>query len=177
MEAFLEILKIVLPAAMVFVATYIILRSMLENDQKKREHELRKNKESHTSTTLPLKIQAYERLVIYLERINPNTLVVRTNKNGMSAHQLQLELIRTIKAEYEHNLSQQIYVSAGAWELVKTAREELIKLINISSTKVHQDAPSNELAMMILNIAASLDKKLPNEVALEYVRNEASKIL
>jgi len=177
MEAFLEILKIVLPAAMVFVATYIILRSMLENDQKKRDHELRKTKENHSATTLPLKIQAYERLVIYLERINPNTLVVRTNKNGMSAHQLQLELIRAIKAEYEHNLSQQIYVSAGAWELVKTAREELIKLINISATKVNQDAPSNDLAMMILNIAAGLDKKLPNEVALEFVKREASAIL
>src|ERR1041385_2606742 len=99
MEAFLEILKIVLPAVMVFVATYIVLKSMLENDQKKRDHELRKNNANQSATTLPLKIQAYERLVIYLERINPNTLVVRTNKNGMSAHQLQLELIRTIKAE------------------------------------------------------------------------------
>jgi hypothetical protein len=177
MEAFLEILKIVLPAVMVFVATYIVMKTMLENDQKKREHELRKNKESQTATTLPLKIQAYERLVIYLERINPNTLVVRTNKNGMSAHQLQLELIRTIKTEYEHNLSQQIYVSSGSWELVKTAREELIKLINISATKVHQDAPSNELAMMILNIAANLERKLPNEVALEFIKQEASKIL
>jgi hypothetical protein len=177
MEAFLEILKIIIPAAMVFVATYIILRSMLENDQKKRDHELRKNNQNQIATTLPLKIQAYERLVIYLERINPNTLVVRTNKNGMSAHQLQLELIRTIKAEYEHNLSQQLYVSAGSWELVKTAREELIKLINISATKVHQDAPSNELAMMILNIAANLEKKLPNEVALEFIKREASQIL
>ena len=174
MEAFLEILKIVLPAAMVFVAAYIILKSMLENDQKKREHELKKNNQS---AVLPLKIQAYERFVIYLERINPNTLVVRINKNGMNAHQLQLELIKTIKSEYEHNLSQQIYVSYGAWELIKNAKEELIKLINISATKVHQEAPSNELAMMILNIAAGLEKKLPNDVALEYLKKEVSNIL
>ncbi|MBK7311126.1 MAG: hypothetical protein IPI93_10100 [Sphingobacteriaceae bacterium] len=174
MEAFLEILKIVLPAAMVFVATYIILRSMLENDQKKREYEIRKK---NNDAVLPLKIQAFERLVIYLERINPNTLVVRVNKNGMNAHQLQLELIRTIKSEYEHNLSQQIYVSYGSWELIKNAKEELIKLINISATKVHHEAPSNELAMMILNIAAGLEKKLPNDVALEYIKKEASSIL
>ncbi len=174
MEAFLEILKIILPAAMVFVATYIILRSMLENDQKKREYEIRKK---NNDAVLPLKIQAFERLVIYLERINPNTLVVRVNKHGMNAHQLQLELIKTIKSEYEHNLSQQIYISYGSWELVKTAKEELIKLINISSTKVHHEAPSNELAMMILNIAGSLEKKLPNDVALEYIKKEASSIL
>ncbi len=174
MEAFLEILKIVLPAAMVFVATYLILKSMLENDQKKREYEIRKK---NNDAVLPLKIQAFERLVIYLERINPNTLVVRVNKNGMNAHQLQMELIKTIKSEYEHNLSQQIYISYGSWELVKTAKEELIKLINISATKVHQEAPSNELAMMILNIAAGLEKKLPNDVALEYIKKEASNIL
>lgn len=174
MEAFLEILKIVLPAAMVFVATYLILKSMLENDQKKREYEIRKK---NNDAVLPLKIQAFERLVIYLERINPNTLVVRVNRNGMNAHQLQMELIKTIKSEYEHNLSQQIYISYGSWELVKTAKEELIKLINISATKVHQEAPSNELAMMILNIAAGLEKKLPNDVALEYIKKEASNIL
>ncbi len=174
MEAFLEILKIVLPAAMVFVAAYIILKSMLESDQKKREHELKKN---NHSAVLPLKIQAYERLVIYLERINPNTMVVRVNKNGMNAHQLQVELVKTIKSEYEHNLSQQIYVSYGSWELVKTAKEELIKLINISSSKVHPDANSSELAMMILNIAAGLEKKLPNDVALEFIKREASTIL
>jgi len=126
---------------------------------------------------LPLKIQAYERLVIYLERIHPNSLVVRVNKNGMNSHQLQVELIKTIKTEFEHNLSQQIYLSPGAWELVKTSKEEIIKLINISSTKVPQETPSNELAMMVLNVAANLQKKLPNEVALEFLKREASQIL
>lgn len=174
MDAFVEILKIILPAAAVFFAVYFVVRSFLGNDQKKREHELKK---SNQNVVLPLKIQAYERLIIYLERINPNTLVVRVNKNGMSAQILQLELIKTIKSEYEHNLSQQIYTSFGAWELVKTAKEETIKLINISATKVSYDAPSNELAMMILNVAASLEKKLPSEVAIEYVKKEVSQIL
>lgn len=174
MDAFVEILKIILPAAAVFFAVYFVVRSFLANDQKKREHELKK---TNQNVVLPLKIQAYERLVIYLERINPNTMVVRVNKNGMSAQHLQLELIKTIKSEYEHNLSQQIYMSYGAWELVKTAKEETIKLINISATKVSYDAPSNELAMMILNIAASLEKKLPSEVAIDYIKKEVSQIL
>jgi len=125
---------------------------------------------------MPLKLQAYERIVIFLERINPNVLIVRVNKNNFTAHQLHLELIKTIKSEYEHNLSQQIYVSYGAWELVKTTKEEIIKLINISSTKVPHDSNSNELAMMILNICANLEKKLPNDVALEYIKKEVNQI-
>jgi hypothetical protein len=173
MEGVIEIFKIILPAATVFVAAFLILQRFLENDQKRREHELKK---STLSTITPLKIQAYERVVIFLERIHPNSLVVRVNKHGMNAHQLHMELIKTIKSEYEHNLSQQIYVSYNAWELVKTAKEEIIKLVNISATKVPNDNTSNDLAMMILNITSNLEKKLPNEVALEYVKKEVSHI-
>lgn len=169
MDALIEILKIILPAGAVFVAVYFLVQRFLDNDQKRREHELKK---ATQATITPLKIQAYERVVIFLERIHPNSLVIRVNKHGMSAQQLQRELITTIKTEYEHNLSQQIYMSYGAWELVKTAKEEIIKLVNISATKVAADANGSDLAVMILNIAANVDKKLPNEVALEYVKKE-----
>ena len=173
MEALIDVLKIILPAIAVFAAAFFTVQRFLDNDQKRREHELKKS--AHASIT-PLKIQAYERVVIFLERIHPNTLVVRVNKHGMNAQQLHVELVKTIKSEYEHNLSQQIYVSYNAWELVKTAKEEIIKLINISATKVAHDNSSNDLAMMVLNITASVDKKLPNEVALEYVKKEVSQI-
>jgi selenocysteine lyase/cysteine desulfurase len=92
----------------------------------------------------------------------------------MSARQLHQELVAAVKSEYEHNLSQQIYISAGAWELVKTSKEEIIQLINISSSKVAADANSSELAMMILNICSNLGKKLPNDVAIDYIKKEIS---
>ena len=173
MEGFIEILKIILPALAVFAASFFTIKYFLDNDKKRRDHELKKS--AHAVST-PLKIQAYERIVIFLERIHPNTLVVRINKHGMSAQQLHIELVKTIKSEYEHNLSQQIYLSHNAWELVKTSKEEIIKLINISATKVPQDNSSNDLAMMVLNITASLEKKLPNEVALDYIKKEVSQI-
>lgn len=169
MNALIELLKIIIPAAAVLAAAYFLVKRFLDNDQKRREHELKKNSQG---TITPLKIQAYERIVIFLERINPNSLVIRVNKNGMNARQLHLELVAAIKTEYEHNLSQQIYMSAGAWELVKTAKEEIIKLVNVSSSKVVSDAPSSELAITVLNITASLEKKLPNEVALDYIKRE-----
>ncbi len=171
MNGFIEILKIMIPAAAVFAATFFLVKKFLDNDQKRREHELKK---SVQSAITPLKIQAYERIVIFLERINPNSLVIRINKNGMVARQLHQELIVSIKSEYEHNLSQQIYLSSGAWELVKTSKEELIQLINISSSKVSPEANSSELAMMILNISSNLGKKLPSDIAIDYIKKEVA---
>lgn len=173
MEAFIEILKIILPAAAVFFAAFFLVSRFLDNEQKRREFELKK---STQNLITPQKIQAYERVVIFLERINPNSLVIRVNKHGMNSRQLHQELVHAIKAEYEHNISQQIFISHNSWELVKTAKEEIIKLINISASKVAGDAPSNELAMMILNIAANVEKKLPHELALEYIKKEIAQI-
>ncbi len=169
MDPFFEILKIILPAALVFIAIFFTSKRFLENEDSRRTNEMRQNSQNLLT---PLRLQAYERIVIFLERIHPDTLVVRVNKHGMTAQQLHQELIKTIKTEYEHNISQQIYVSYGAWELVKTTKEEIIKLINISSTKIAHDKPGNELAMMILNISSNLGKKLPNDVALEYIKKE-----
>lgn len=171
MNAVVELLKIFIPAAAVFAAAYFLVKRFLDNDQKRRDHELKK---SNQAMITPLKIQAYERIIIFLERINPNSLVIRVNKNSMNTRQLHQELINSVKTEYEHNLSQQIYVSAGAWELVKNAKEEVIQLINISSSKVASDAPSSELAIMILNITANLNKKLPSDIAIEYIKKEVA---
>jgi hypothetical protein len=173
MEGLIEILKIILPAGAVFAAAFLIVQKFINGEQKRREFELKKNVQS---TITPLKIQAYERIVIFLERIHPNTMVVRVNKHGMTAQLLHQELVKAIKSEYEHNLSQQIYLSHNSWELVKNAKEEILKLVNISATKVAHDASSNDLAMMILNITAGLDRRLPSEVAVEYVKKEIAQI-
>lgn len=173
MNAFVEILKIIIPTGAVFAAAYFLVKRFLDNDQKRREHELKK---SAQATMTPLKIQAYERVVIFLERINPHSLVIRVNKASMTSRQLHQELIHSIKSEYEHNLSQQIYISQTSWELVKTAKEEVVKLVNISSSKVLPDANSSELAMMILNIAAGVEKKLPTEIAIDYIKKEIARL-
>lgn len=173
MELLIDILKIILPAGLVFAAAYFLVNRFLTNEQNRREFELKK---ATQSTVTPIKIQAYERIVIFLERIHPNTLVVRVNKLGMTSQVLHQELVKAVKSEYEHNLSQQIYMSHNAWELIKNSKEEVIKLINISATKVPHDSNSNDLAMMVLNITANLDKRLPSEIALEYIKKEISQI-
>lgn len=171
MEAVYEILRMILPATAVFVAVWLIVKGFLDNEQDRRNTELKKGNQSAVT---PLRLQAYERIVIFLERINPNSLVVRVNKQNFNAHQFHLELIKSVKSEYEHNLSQQIYMSYGAWELVKNSKEEIIKLINMSATKVPHDAPGSDLAMMILNITSGLNKKLPNDIAIEFIKKEVN---
>jgi hypothetical protein len=170
MEIFLELLKILIPAAAVFAATYFVVKTFLSNDQKRRDYELRK---SQLNITTPIRLQAYERIILFLERIEPNNLVLRTNKAGMTIPLLHSELVKTIKTEYEHNISQQIYVSANAWHLVKTAKEETIKLVNISITKVPESSKGQELAQVILHIASSVEKT-PTQIAIEYLKAEVA---
>jgi len=170
MDIFLELLKILIPAAAVFAATYFVVKTFLSNDQKRRDYELRK---SQLNITTPIRLQAYERIILFLERIEPNNLVLRTNKAGMTIPLLHSELVKTIKTEYEHNISQQIYVSANAWHLVKTAKEETIKLVNISITKVPESAKGQDLAQVILHIASSVEKT-PTQIAIEYLKTEVA---
>lgn len=171
METFLEIIKILIPAATVFAATYFIVKTFLSNDQKRRDYELRK---SQMNITTPIRLQAYERIILFLERIEPNSLVLRTNKAGMTVPILHSELVKAVKTEYEHNISQQIYVSANAWHLVKAAKEETIKLINISVTKVPENAKGQDFAQVILHIASSVEKT-PTQIANEFLKNEVAK--
>jgi len=116
-------------------------------------------------------MQAYERCVLFMERINPESLIMRISRPGMTSRQLQSEMISSISAEYEHNLSQQVYISSQAWELVKSARSNLIKIINTCAEKVEPEAPAIVLSKNILEFIMEMDKS-PINVAIEYIKKE-----
>ncbi|MBS1647645.1 MAG: hypothetical protein JST67_09925 [Bacteroidetes bacterium] len=170
MDILLEILKLLIPSGAVFAATYFIIKKFSDSEQKRRDYELRK---AMLSMTTPIRLQAYERIIIFLERIEPTTLVLRTNKAGMNAPMLYTELIKAVKTEYEHNISQQIYVSANAWHLVKTAKEETLKLINISISKVPDNAKAQDLAQIILQIASGVEKT-PTQISIDFLKKEVA---
>ena len=118
-------------------------------------------------------MQAYERITLLLERISPANLTVRVyekNKN-LNAQKLKDEFLTTIRTEFDHNLSQQIYISANTWSLVKVAKEATIKLVNIASIKLNDGAPGIELSKIILQTAAEA-KELPTDVALKQLKEE-----
>jgi len=142
-----ELLKYMLPSLVVLATAYFLLKMFLEKEAEKNQVQLRLDNQK---ISLPVRMQAYERLVLLLERIEPAGLVIRTNLPGMTALQLQTALVQSIRSEFEHNLSQQLYVSVKAWEMVRNAREETIKRINTAAMQLAADATSADLASLIL---------------------------
>ncbi len=168
MDIALEILKYILPALIVFLTTYIMMKGFVKSEEQRRYREI---SESTQKTTLPIRLQAYERLALLLERISPESLILRVNQPGMTAKQLHSELLSSIRAEFEHNLSQQVYVSSRAWELIRAARGNVINLINAAADQVRDDASAMTLSQKVFEQLVQL-KSLPTQEALDSLKKE-----
>lgn len=172
MEDVLEMLKYTLPSLIVFLTGYYFLKKYFENESKKRTHQtLLKNQDVIT----PLRLQAYERIIIYLERISPESIILRVNKPGYTCKQLQTELLNTIRIEWEHNLSQQLYVTQKSWEVVRNAKSNIIQLINITAGKVKEDSPSLNLSKAILSSVMDQEKIYATE-AIKFIKEEMKRM-
>ena len=168
MNIILEILKYILPALIVFLTAYYTIRVLIKNDQKRRDYEIMlKNKNVIT----PIQLQAYERLTLFLERISPDALAMRLNKEKLTVKQLQNEMLKTIRAEFDHNLSQQVYISSKAWETIKNAKERTIKLINTTALTLKAEAPAIHLSKALLEKVAE-QETIATKVAIEYLKKE-----
>ena len=120
---------------------------------------------------VPARMQAYERIVLFMERTQPENLVRRTLKANSSARSFQSELLATVRGEYEHNISQQIYISLNAWAMVKTATEETIRLVNVAATKVSTNDSATDLGEKIIEISSQIGK-FPTSIAIENIKKE-----
>jgi hypothetical protein len=172
MNVILEILKYILPSLVVFATTFYLVKKYFDGEEKKRQHQLFVNNQNMIT---PLRLQAYERLILFLERISPESLIMRINKPGFTCQQLQAELMNAIRSEFEHNLSQQIYVSAGAWEMLKNARGRTIQLINMMADKLQKDSPSINLSKAILETLVE-EEKTPTSDAISYIKKETERL-
>lgn len=173
MEILADILKITIPALIVFFTAWILLRNMIRNDQERRRQEIILQ---GTRAVTPIKLQAYERIVLFLERISLESLLVRVSTPEMTVSQLQSTLLTAIRGEFEHNLSQQIYMSPQAWEVVKNARSNTIKIINSEADRMKGDAPGIELSRQLLNKLMELDKE-PTRAAIDYIKGEIGRMI
>jgi hypothetical protein len=172
-NGFYEILKIVLPALIVFITAYFLFHDMLENDKRRREFEF---KVLHAKRMTPIKLQSYERLTLFLERIAPESMLVRNAPQDLTAAQYHKLLLTTIRQEYEHNLSQQIYVSPLLWETIKGAKEKLIVLINRSAEEVDPNGSAYELSKKIFTNYMG-EHPAPVALALSDLKKEVGKYL
>jgi len=169
MATILEILKYILPSLVVLATTVYLVKAFILQEEKKNGLQLKTEAQKFS---LPLRLQAYERFVLLLERLQPAGLILRTSQSGMNAASLHTALLQAIRDEYDHNLSQQLYVSSQAWELVKNMREESIKLINAASSLISPDASAAELARQIL-VQDMQVSNASTDQAIEFLKKEA----
>jgi hypothetical protein len=176
MDFALEIIKILAPAILVLLMAYYMLNSFFNNalavkdkelQMKKMELELQNRQEA-----LPIRLQAYERLVLFLERINPQSLISRLRQDGMTSPELQFAMVSSIRVEYEHNITQQLYVSSEAWTLAQASTEELISIINQIGASQGTDATGTDLSRSILEYFIGNNIPIPTDKAIAQLQDE-----
>lgn len=168
MEVVVEFGKLLIPAAVVLYAMYLVVKSFLDKEIQKQHLEIRGRS---IETVLPNRLHAYERICLFLERMSPNNLVVRLNNGEYTARELQHILLNDIREEYNHNVSQQLYMSEEAWELVKSAKEDLIMTINECVNLLPENAKGIDLAKLIFEKTMEKDFDAI-QYALKEVKNE-----
>jgi hypothetical protein len=169
----LEILKYTIPALIVLISSYLIVKRFLVSDITRKQLALFQEGQE---TTMRLRLQAYERLVMFIERIHPRQIIPRVYQPGMTVTDLQQSLVFSIKTEFEHNLSQQIYVSKKVWDTVKSVKEQEINMINQIAKQLQPDASAKELHQRIVDFVITTET-LPTEVALDAINEEAKQML
>lgn len=166
----------IMPSVVVFLTAFYTIRHFLgarsAERQAERVAEARKDDHKHV---LPLRLQAYERLTLFLERIEPGPLMLRVHRGGMDARDLQAALSGAIREEFEHNVTQQIYMSDRAWQKVRQAKEETIRLVNMSFDQVGEGAGSSDLSRRIFENAARLSHT-PSQEGLVAIKEEVRRL-
>ena len=150
---------------------YLLTKRYFDNQQKTQMLQMRidEHREAVKLVT-PIRLQAYERMALYLERISPDSLVLRCYQPGMDTKLLQGVMTKTIRDEWEHNLSQQVYISSEAWRLIRQAKDEMMGAINSAAITIPEDADPTRLASAIFATVA--EGQLPTATALEFLKQE-----
>ncbi len=164
-----EFLFLLIPVLIIAAAVWVFVRYYVKTEKEKLIVKIGlKNKEIIT----PVRLQAYERLVLLLERMELSQVILRNVSLGQTAAQLQQMLMNNVKDEFDHNLSQQLYISSEAWDLIKKAHDSIIASINNAFSQMKDDASASDLAQLIFQSEAN-EEQSQTKRAMEYLKNEA----
>ncbi len=168
MDALIEYGKILLPASIVLYGVYLMVRSFINKEIELKRLEVRSRS---IETILPNRLQAYERICLFLERISPPNLLLRLNNPIYSARELHKILLDEIRNEYNHNVSQQIYMSEEVWNMVRNAKEDLVIMINEGSSVMAPESTGLDLSRKIFEL--TMEKTVePISHALSELKKE-----
>lgn len=172
MEIMVELLKTIIPLGLLMMGMYFLAKTFLNKQYEQRKLELNsKSKETIT----PLKLQAYERMTLFLERITPNYMLLRLFERAELVGDFQAILLKEIRDEYYHNLAQQIYVSPEVWEEIKSAMNDIISLVNQSAAELKPDDGAINLSKRIFDkvVNEGID---PTKKPLLMLKEEVQKL-
>lgn len=166
-----ELLFFCIPAIITGGVAYSFFQSYIQNEDKRRRFLLARENQKHA---LPLRLQAFERMTLFLERIDPVKLLIRITPISENKNDYENYVIAQIEQEFEHNLSQQIYMSEDCWTIITTAKNATIQMIRKSTMNEKVDN-ADKLREAVLN--DMFDKPSPSSAALAYLRNEVKEFL
>lgn len=169
----MEILAYSIPALVVLAATWLVMHKLFNNEQEKRLWELKRLSQKKIS---PIRLRAYERLTLLLERTTPDRMLMEMNLQEMTIPQVQQQLLRTIRLEYDHNLSQQIYVSDEVWDKIIHARDEMGAFVTAMAAGMPEGSSTLDYAKTLIT-AYSTNGETPNSLALSALKEEAKTLL
>lgn len=170
-EKFLELAFYSLPALITGGVAYYLFQSYFNDQQNSRRWILQKENQKQA---LPLRLQAFERLALFLERINPVKLLIRVSPLNEDKIEYQNLLIRHIEQEFEHNLTQQIYVSDECWTMILTAKNTIIHNIRKTTADI---SISNAEKLREKILSNQLEVESASSIALSFLKSEVSRFL
>lgn len=165
---FFDLLKYTLAGLFIFFTAYFVLKSHFDTYYNLKALEY---KTLVVKDMLPLKLQAYERMTLFVERINPSNLMLRLHQPGMSSKEMQSIILAEVKAEYQHNISQQLYISKDAWNIIKRVKDDTIGLVNHAVNNLHPEATAVELSKIVFAKLEELEEN-PYDLALLVMKND-----
>jgi hypothetical protein len=171
-----QIALILVPAGAVLMTAIFFMRKIAEKDLRASHSQLNAElKTERQKFFLPQRVDAYQRAVLLMERIHPNSLVMRLNNPGLPAAAMQIKLLDSIREEYEHNIAQQMFISVDAWNMVKKAKEETVKIVNLAGRQMEPTSNGMDLAGKIFEIVGEVGT-LPTEIAVEILKKEVQQL-
>ena len=168
-----EVLKYCLPSLIVLLATWIVMYKLFKNEEQKRLWKLKKSAQKEIS---PIRLRAYERLTLMLERTQPEHMLMDLDVAQFTVPQLQQRLLQTIRLEFDHNVSQQIYVSEHVWEQITQARGQMLAFVSAMAMQLPPESTALDYAKMLLT-AYNTNGETANEAALHALKAEAATLL
>lgn len=164
----IDALLYAIPALITGLIAYYFFKEHTKNEDGRRRFLLQKDMQVNT---MPLRLQAYERMAIFLERITPSKLLIRIVPTSSDKDSYENLLIASIEQEFEHNLSQQIYVTDECWNIISAAKNATIQLIRKASLLEKTDT-ANKLREVVLT--EMMERRAPSDTALSYIKQEVS---